>query len=448
MSGDRTERMYLMRNFNLTQNLKHVIHWKRQLHSMLDARLDHLGRFQMPLYELWVSCLGGSERDLDEKKKEKWRKVRWKILTTLREWETTGYVAKVTAFTRNAQENPLAEPGVEMLVKSDGAEFSVPAFNTAVFKGGLVEWVSCEAGPNFLAERPDNRPDFARKLVRATIEDRHTADRIFKELGADYIVDHAYKRMKSLLTMLGERSNRLPAVDWLSRSYPMPTRDSMVRTVYAERNRLLQAKALGRMPDVTMDAPLAERRTRVSHAAILRHAGDVDLQDLFERDEHPENPAVAEVLACYKLALDRVIAEKQESRELLRAEYRQLYPERQSDFQQIALAAKEIALKAGGLMAWFAHFGQRISDKKTLPSLHVPVFGERHLVPEIQNFATRRFREATVLVYEMSQQNRSAWEQELANFFRMRLAEACLEEQYLDLKDPNGRYVAPGGASK
>jgi len=430
MVGDRTDRMYVTHSLNLTQNLQHGIRWKRQMHRMIDARIDHTGRFQIPLYELWLSCLGGNERDVDASNPSRWRKIKHKIMATLREWESTGYLDKVQTFRRA----PMGAMGAlagggDVALKMDGMELTVPAYNPLLTKKGLLEWISCEAGPNFHSGRLQNRPTFARELVRASLSDERGAEKLVKELGADFVVDVSFKRMKRFLTLLGERSNRLRAVAWLSEAYPVPTRIEQVTMVHAERTRVLQSRAKGLPLETGRLAAHAARRQRIVMRRATEVMEGVDIHDLYTNRTPAVHRLAIEVVACYALALDRVIAERQETRSVLNDEYRLVHPESESVFQQVKGAAREIAIRAGSLLTWYEQMACRISE-------NAPARFGQPLPAEVNARMMGLFPEPFSIIYQMGQAGRCEWERHLAGIYRMRLWERMMEQDKMDEVDP------------
>ena len=164
MCGQAESRHHVVRSLNLTQNMKHVQAWKRQLDRTLQQRLER-GHFIMPLRELWISCLGGNAKDIDPAHPERWRKKRWQILRTMKEWETSGFLDNVRCYARRKTPDPKSHDA------TDPAEAESDATTTCAKRGitltgvdGIgtftvdlpgvdstvgTEWIECDRGPEF-----------------------------------------------------------------------------------------------------------------------------------------------------------------------------------------------------------------------------------------------------------------------------------------------------------
>lgn len=419
MCGETKERPYLMRVLNYTQNAQHVIRWKRQLHRMIESRLESTGRFQMPLVEIWISCLGGSLKDLDPTKPGRWRKVRWKILETLRAWEQTGYLEKVTPFHKQAasDENDLKD----ITIRTDDSEITVPSSSPDVVRNRLTEWVYCEPGPEFYAGRPQNKPAFARYLLAAVVE-RDQIERLMKAPGPDFIVDIGHKRMKHFITLLGDRTIRLSAQQWLRPHIQVPTRSHLIQLYLEDANRRSQAATLGLPPVPEMAAPHFQRRARLVHQRFRHIVRSSDFVRLYEEKVEPQDRASSEVLSCLQLAIDTIIATRNLSRDILSIDHRLINPDFEASYQEVMATALEVAIQAAGMKLWF----EERTTAAELPSLG------GNIPPAMRQAIARQFPEPMGIVLAMIAPGRTQLEQHVGQVFRQRLIERYLEEVALD----------------
>ncbi len=419
MCGETKERPYLMRVLNYTQNAQHVIRWKRQLHRMIESRLESTGRFQMPLVEIWISCLGGSLKDLDPAKPGRWRKVRWKILETLRAWEGTGYLEKVTPFHKQA--SPSDADHKDITIRTDDSEITVPSTSPDVVRNRLTEWVYSEPGPEFYAGRPQNKPAFARYLLAVAVE-RDQIDRLLKAHGVDFIVDIGHKRMKHFISLLGDRTIRLNAQQWLHQHAQVPARAHLVQLHLEEANRRRQNITLGQPPLAEIQARHFQRRARLVQQRFKAVVRGMDFVRMYEDRIEPKDKIGAEVLTCLQMAIDMVIATSNLSRDILSIDHRMINADFASSYQSVMETALEVAVQSAGMRLWFE---ERASD----PAL--PAFGASVSVAMRQAIA-KVFPEPMALVLQMTGNGRSQIEQHIGLIYRQRLLERHLEDLALD----------------
>ena len=109
MTGEGSQREWVMRSLNLSNTLKHKVPWKRQLYRMIDSRFERIGRFNMPLMEIWVGCLGKNADSIKDPKQ--WKEAKRMIVAFFRELKATGYISTLS-FTpegpSDSQSRPLA----------------------------------------------------------------------------------------------------------------------------------------------------------------------------------------------------------------------------------------------------------------------------------------------------------------------------------------------------
>ncbi len=425
MCGETKERPYLMRVLNYTKNAQHVIRWKRQLHRMIESRLESTGRFQMPLVEIWISCLGGSLRDLDPVKPGRWRKVRWKILEALRAWEATGYVEKVTPFHKQHAGDGIDRK--DFTIRTDDSEITVPSASPDVVRNRLTEWVYCEPGPEFYAGRPQNKPAFARYLLAALVE-RDQVDRLLKAHGIDFIVDLAHKRMKHFITLLGDRTIRLSAQQWLREAYQVPARAHIVQLYLEEANRRDQAQSLGLPPGAEIQAKHYQRRHRLVQVRFKGVVSAADILRMHEEKIEPKDKAGIEVMTCLQMAIDQVIANNNLSRDILSLDHRLIKKDYEADYQAVMATALEVAIQAAGMRLWF---------EERATSADVPTFGENVSAATRQAIA-RLFPEPMSMVLQMTAPGRPQIEAHVGQVLRQRLIERYLEEVALDQLERRG----------
>jgi hypothetical protein len=211
----------------------------------------------------------------------------------------------------------------------------------------------------------------------------------------------------------------------------------VVQIHFANFNRRTQAQKNGKLFEEGPSSPLSDRRDMIAKRAIDNILKHIDLHSHYVNGTESDNPTTREAVACYRIALDRVMVDAEESREILNAEYRELHPESVKTFEQVVSRARDIALSAAAQLLYFQHVKLHISKAPEAPKFGVPLY------PELSSFINSRFPEAARLVYELSSPAHSPWEHEVAQFLRLRLAQAALEERFLDQRDPEGRYVKP-----
>lgn len=445
LSGDREDRNFLTRPFNLKQNLKHIIHWKRHLNRVLDGRLDVSGKFQMPFEELWLDVLGRPPRDFEtappnataeerEVYASRLRKARYKMLTTLKQWEATGYLINADIVMRDrGPTTSLERSGGETVITVDDEQFTVPGRRDAgrASDSGVVAWVVAEEGPNYKAGKPPMlKPAFAIKILAATNTSERQGELLLKQCGLDFVVDVGYNRLKHLCTLMGDRVSRLPLEKWLSEAYPVPGRFEIVRALVQEHYVRVGHAALGRGALKTVSADHEARRLRVLNAWRERLMGELNLAHFVDPSVKAKGPRGPEVVACFRIALDRLIKEEGVSRDVLNEEERARKPELTKAFKELIDLAGDVAWRAASQMLWFEDLDERCVKK-------LGTFGDEW-TRDTRMAIIRLLPEPWGIVLEMLGSSRKPWEQHVGRLFQRRIGERWVEGERLRELDPRG----------
>lgn len=433
------ERQWLLRSLDFERNLRHRTAWQRQLDSMIDARFDTSGYFQMPLYELWVHRLGKPASDFS--KPEKARKVRFMINKTLKEWEKTGFIENLVIAPRN---------GLKVRLKKDVASVKLTAIDVPIdvkdFKGtlrvdmpagdspALNEWVSCEPGHAFWEGLRHKRPQFAREILAATVADAKQREQLLVKYTAEFVIDTAYERLKRICRDLGDRRDRLPVARWLGGEYPQPNRSHQVHMVLVELGRRAEAARVGEQYR-TIDAPLYDRRQRAvsERMSVKLERAKLSLADLAERETKPEEADIQELVACYRLAFEHEVKRTGFARaadELLRI----TNPEVDKAYRLMAEDATKVAIRAGGMIAWYKFVSEQVAKR-------IPAAGptKDQLIS-----AAKRFPKAMGLCVEMTQASSGQWEAHVGQLFQRRLVEFWIEDLELEALEQRLRSRGSG----
>lgn len=420
MRGRSIERSYVVRSLNFTQNLKHAITWRRQYDRLLQARLER-GPFRMPLKELWISCLGGNVEDLDPAFPARWRKIRHKIITTMKEWEKSGFLEDVQYFTRDRRKAPSSTTVSQR-------HFSLPtpqgkiAITLAENPLDDDEWVSCRAGSEFYAGRPSSHRAFARELLRATVDDHGQIGKLLKEFTVETVVSIAHRRLKTILTQIGQRMVQMRTSIWLGKAFPQPDRTNLVHYLTDLTLFRLECNEKAQVME-TIPAELDDRRDVLiaQRVKILRQ--EVNLQEV---PTAVENPLSEDTRLCYRITMDRIIAHRSLSRDILDPLARQIDPKAAKLFESTHQIAETIAYQAALTLHWYDVMNRRMIEK-------IGAFGSMSARLIVAR-AYKRWPQAAAIVREMQSLNNHPWEQSVGALFERRLCEALVVAEYLDEK--------------
>lgn len=444
MTGDRSERSYLTRGFNLRQRLRYQIAWKKQLMGVIEGRLDVAGRFQIPMDELWVDVLGLSASDLDPAHPERRRKVRWKLLQALREREATGYLvnARIVQRKRGGTSEMQVAAGDTVIKVDDGkTEMTVPGRRmNASTQSDMVDWVECDEGPTFLMNRPMMRPAFARKILNATCVNGKMQEEMLKDFGLDAILDIGYRRLKHFCNLVGDRVRRLPIEAWLSENYPKAQRMEIVRGLVKDHNYRVNQRALGRGADEDVPAEHDARRQRVIRAHLNRHAVDLDFKIYVNQDVEPKGDVGAEVVQCFRLALRQLMHEGQMSENVLSEEHRIVDPKLARQFDELVARAGDIGTQAAGMVLWFRKVEKRCEER-------LPALGEKW-PDDLRRMVATKFPEVWGLMLELTSAGRKPWEQHMGRIYQQRVGERYVEGELLREFDPAGEPTPKASADR
>ena len=431
MCGDDTaQRPWIVRSLNLSKNLAYQTPWKRQLHRMVETRLDYQGRFQMPLRELWVECLGGSEEDPCVA--NRWRTIRFRIKEVFDEWVQSDWIKYFEWIPpRNGgAKKPKLAAGCDMnITLNEGKQGRVTVAHRRQNdeEGG---WVRCEAGSAFSAGMGMRKNSLAWDLAKATTDSGTQAEQLLKKLGKDLVIDIAYGRLKSLITHMGERLMRLDIPLWLSPTYPVPDRLHVVRMAFRSW-KFSRMQAEGSNLEAPFPAPFHDRRCALQDSIVRKKLAKYKTTDFLTIKENPESgidpSLLSEVSLCTKLAVDLYLENSNGlSRTILDESNRIGDASLEREYQNLASATREIAASSAMALLWY----KRIAAKPQI--MELPNFG-RNSPGRIKllTSASKRLPEAFSLVKVLQEPDRNPWEAHVGSLLERRLFERIIEEDEL-----------------
>jgi len=428
MTGATEERQWNVRTFNLTRNLSYQTAWKRQLARMAETRLDYSGRFQIPLRELWVDCLGGNEADTLTS--ANWRLIKHRIKLVFEDWLAADWI-KNLEWNSSTRDYGVVSSGEEDastsnmgvgLVGGRKGHVRIPR-RRRVNDGG---WVRCEAGPAFTAGMGLRKSSLAMDLARATTDSVSQAESLLKAHSKDFIIDVAYGRLKHLITHMGDRLTRLDIPHWLSPMYPVPDRQRVVLVAFRSR-RLVQAQSQFGPAPSPVPAPFFDRRLELLRSVTKAKTTKITTNDLLDETsviEGMDQALLTEMRACCAVAIDlHLEVSTGLSREILSAENRINDPAAERAFEDLVKSAREVALDSALLLLWY----RRLADQVVMKT--IPTLG-RNSIDRVKLLASakRRLPEAYKLIHNMQAPDRLPWEAHVGSLLELRMLERVVEE--------------------
>ena len=439
LCGDVTDRPWILKPLNLTRNLSLQSVWKRQLERAMLARFGVTGYFQIPLAELWENVLGQSAED--RKSFPSWRKVRWKLKKCFKEWEDSGLIANVSwevkGNRRRTRDDGTSDTEDRTVSVDVTGKDSLVTVNPPPTSTKPEEWVRCEPGPEYLSEhRSQSKIGFATQIARATCDTDAQVDSLLGKIDSEHIIEVGYRRLRKLVTGIGDRIDRLRVANWLSPNFPVPTRYFAVMQTWKERQRKQRGEETRDMTS-EFPAPFATRRTLLITRIIGSAFTAIDIPRLDDDQEYllscAESTAnvtvqtLTEVVECYRIALNQLVTNTAKlHKDIIDPAFRIANPAMENDWRLIAQEAALIATRSAAQVLWFNQLASRDAIRK------LPAVGEK--IPSTLSIGmAQRYSEPWNLAYDMMRPDSSLWETYVGSIYMRRLTERYVEENEIKI---------------